>query len=688
MHRPLDPLHDTRRLRGLPAPVKNNYFYGMLLTDEVLSKEQHYLDGKRWLLNRSAVGKGVLSGLDFTIEAAGRVKIQPGVAVDGLGREIVVPVDEGWSEVEISAEDEHHSWGALTNSEEFLAALGIEAPTTPPDPANPPTVPAPITLLLEIAYDDNLTDHHPVKAGHCSKDCEPATRREGFRLRVRKVETDPRKGDFVALDQEWTRTDTRADNDNPFWPVGGILAEVFPPEPGENVRHRSAAQDAGLAATSTPDPDSGWVTVGQVKLTVEWDGAKAKSLKFTKTGRYYRQLFSNEALSKLVFGLADRVDEAARVRVLTFDGIAGESGNGQTANVYQPLAKALKVKVIDSNGGEVKDLASVRVRFEVQTPDGGKLSTTEFVAKTPYGYDQPAAIQSVEVTVDPTTGVSEDVFWRLSATLGAHTVSARIVPANPADPPFHPGSQLAFHATAKPTAPTIIGVEFDDPWWLDEKCRKYEWTDHGAVGFRFVFSRKVDEANHLDNWFHAWAVYRFADGCVVAPTKLTFAADLSSTAVCPGDSPEMIWQTEGRLEGLYHHLCPHDSVRIVIVGKVGADAELKSPASDHYPNPQALDADFDGSFLTTELCDHLFKENNADFLTAWVGNGAPPAQLLTALPPKRHEPAYPRAADNVEKVLRRFWDCFRPREGSLPTGNGTESGVFHKTFEFRLPCGC
>ncbi len=679
---------DGRRLRGLPAPVKNRYFYGMLLTDEVLRKDQEYFDGKRWLLNRLALGMGVLSGLDFDIPdggSGGKVHLKPGVALDGFGREIVVPFGEGHGEIELTAAEDHdHASGAATKPAEFLDALDIKAPTTPPDPANRPSPTTVVKLLLQLAYDDELTDPQPVKAGHCATDCEPSSRREGFRLRVTKVEADPRHPDSTAVGQEPTRADGQE------WSVVEGLARVFPQEPGEDVRHRGAAQAAGLAAPVIPAHDARWVPLGLLQLTVTWvkDMDKPPTLAFKRIGRYYRKVFSNDALSKLVFGLADRVDEAARVRVLTFDGIAGTSGNGQTAPVYQPLPKALKVKVVDSNAAKLLDPSSIRVRFEVQTTGGGMLSASPFVATNPYDPGDGLTLLDVGVRAD---GNTDDVYWRLSGTPGLHTVSARIIPLKMEDPPFHPGSQLAFHATAMPTAPTIIGVEFDDPWCLDDKCRKYEWTDRGEVGFRFVFSRKVEAVDQLATWFQAWAVYRFADGCIVAPTKLTFA-ELTTTAVCTGlaaDSPEVIWQTEGKLTGLYHHLCPHDAVRIVIVGDVPSDAALASPKSDHYPNLQALDADFDGSFLSAKLRDPLFEAVLPDnFLTAWVGNGPRPTQLLTALPPKRHESTHPRAADDVEKVLRRCWDCFRPRERSLPTGDGTEGGEFHKTFEFHLPCGC
>ena len=53
--------------------------------------EQDYGRLKQSLLNRLTLGKGVLCGLRVRLDD-GRLCVDPGVAIDGLGREIVVPV--------------------------------------------------------------------------------------------------------------------------------------------------------------------------------------------------------------------------------------------------------------------------------------------------------------------------------------------------------------------------------------------------------------------------------------------------------------------------------------------------------------------------------------------------------------------------------------------------------------------
>jgi hypothetical protein len=77
-------------LTSLATPRRNHYFYGKLLDELHLRMEQDYFNDKRWMLNRLALGRGVLCGLQVTADGTS-VCIAAGVAIDGLGREIVVP---------------------------------------------------------------------------------------------------------------------------------------------------------------------------------------------------------------------------------------------------------------------------------------------------------------------------------------------------------------------------------------------------------------------------------------------------------------------------------------------------------------------------------------------------------------------------------------------------------------------
>jgi hypothetical protein len=77
---------------ALAAPERNQYFQGELLDVPHLQLEQGYLNAKRWLMNRLINGSGVVTGLAVAPAAGGtQLVVQAGVAIDGWGREIVVP---------------------------------------------------------------------------------------------------------------------------------------------------------------------------------------------------------------------------------------------------------------------------------------------------------------------------------------------------------------------------------------------------------------------------------------------------------------------------------------------------------------------------------------------------------------------------------------------------------------------
>lgn len=78
-------------LRTLHSPKRNHYYYGKPLDVRSFELEQCYGIDKQWLLNRLTLGTGVLCGLRVVPGADGTVALQRGVAIDGLGREIIVP---------------------------------------------------------------------------------------------------------------------------------------------------------------------------------------------------------------------------------------------------------------------------------------------------------------------------------------------------------------------------------------------------------------------------------------------------------------------------------------------------------------------------------------------------------------------------------------------------------------------
>ena len=73
--------------------TRNRYFAGYLLTAEDLENEQSYFVEKNRQHNRFLHGVGVVCGLEIKAdpERNGSVIVSPGLAIDGIGREVLVP---------------------------------------------------------------------------------------------------------------------------------------------------------------------------------------------------------------------------------------------------------------------------------------------------------------------------------------------------------------------------------------------------------------------------------------------------------------------------------------------------------------------------------------------------------------------------------------------------------------------
>jgi len=67
-----------------------NFFAGRILSADDLRAEQEHARARQWLHNRMLHGAGVVSGLDVVVEGGDDIVVSPGMAIDGLGREIVL----------------------------------------------------------------------------------------------------------------------------------------------------------------------------------------------------------------------------------------------------------------------------------------------------------------------------------------------------------------------------------------------------------------------------------------------------------------------------------------------------------------------------------------------------------------------------------------------------------------------
>lgn len=88
---------------------RNRFFYGKLLTVRDFESEQKYFNDKRRLINRLLFGSGVVCGLQVVAVDDKTISVEAGVALDTLGREIVVasPVTQKLSMIDGFSNNEY-----------------------------------------------------------------------------------------------------------------------------------------------------------------------------------------------------------------------------------------------------------------------------------------------------------------------------------------------------------------------------------------------------------------------------------------------------------------------------------------------------------------------------------------------------------------------------------------------------
>ena len=161
--------NDGKRLGKLEAPQRNHYYYGKPLDERSFKMEQSYFNRKRWLLNRLGLGAGELCGLQVEPSEKTNPKgvwVLPGVAIDGYGREIIVP-----KKVCVNP------WQVTDDCGKPLAH--------PLDPNQAAQV------CICLAYRECYADYAPALVTDCNaqEQCEPGTIVEGFSVLVHAIES-------------------------------------------------------------------------------------------------------------------------------------------------------------------------------------------------------------------------------------------------------------------------------------------------------------------------------------------------------------------------------------------------------------------------------------------------------------------------------------------------------------------
>lgn len=273
----------------LAAPEHVNFFYGLLLDEERLKKEELYLNQKRWMLNRLVLGTGVVCGLNVTIDPhdSSMVIVQPGIALDPLGHEIVVPDATTINPFQLTDD---------TGSASGTAEAGV--------------------IEICLAYAETLADPVPVLVADCDHPgkCACSTVREGFHLLVRQADLNPPLAQSCSL------------GTFPL-PANGALQAIL------------SGRLGGGCATPPADP-----CVRLARVTINNDN----TIQTPDTIAGRPLVYGNSLLYELLLCLSDRLSQAVQGRMLRYI-----SGDGQSAKPGDDLNQPLIVQLLDGAGQPV-----------------------------------------------------------------------------------------------------------------------------------------------------------------------------------------------------------------------------------------------------------------------------------------------------------------------------------------------
>jgi hypothetical protein len=254
----MHPCDNAEALLRLLSPARrNHFFYGKRMDVQHFQMEQDYGKLKQWMLNRLTLGKGVICGLKVSIVGE-RFCVDPGVAIDGLGREIVVPVRQ-------CIDPTTNDGGCCVPCCDDAQPTPAREPTDRPDSSVPGPDPAthpgheptddaddredPRRLYtLWLCYKECKTDFQPVLVSECQvrQPCAAGTIVESFCLKVAP-------GAPLQQDPDWCAH---------LWPRRQQPGD--PPPPGHE--HLPSASDftaepstpanvsSSDSLTATPDP--------------------------------------------------------------------------------------------------------------------------------------------------------------------------------------------------------------------------------------------------------------------------------------------------------------------------------------------------------------------------------------------------------------------------------------------------
>ncbi len=163
--------HQPRSLCAEETPPERvPYFTGQLLTADDLAAEQTYVVGKQHRHNRMLHGSGVVCGLlvEATDPPSARLVVQPGMAIDCCGRELVLT-----DELTIDPSDllEHPATGSVVVTGRAFVTVEYEesevAPTPVPGMDDPDARRIRETVRVSISPERPQTSEPPAASRPC-----------------------------------------------------------------------------------------------------------------------------------------------------------------------------------------------------------------------------------------------------------------------------------------------------------------------------------------------------------------------------------------------------------------------------------------------------------------------------------------------------------------------------------------
>jgi hypothetical protein len=334
----------TDALRYLTTPVRNNFFYGKLLTDQAFQREHWYGQSHIALLSRLVIGQGVLGGLAPLLGPDGRLAFQAGAAIDPVGRMVVVPATTPSVDPRFATDDQGNPIGGPLEG---------------------------LVVTISLAYYECLAEPVPTLATGCDpRDaCAPDVIRERYKLLVR-AEAAP---DQVAA-----------------CPIPGL----FTPLPDSEAL--APLQPALADRASAPiGPVVGLAALPLARVTLPAAGMPIDISMID--GRLARPIVhTNQQLFELIVCLAEQVASAARRRTLSVS-----AGDSQLGAPDADLAAPIVVAVLNGAGQPVVgEMVSFAVRL-----GGGALHTADLAPAPSLELATDALGQaSVSWRLGPTSG--------------------------------------------------------------------------------------------------------------------------------------------------------------------------------------------------------------------------------------------------------------------------------------------